>query len=201
MRNTAFGRMMSTQTCQHCHGTGKVVKTPCKDCHGTGRKRETSKVTVNIPKGVDQGSRVRLSGAGEAGRNGGGYGDLYVYIFVKPHKLYTRQGNDVIVEVPITFVQAALGGSVQVPTLDGPVDLKIPAGIQSGKVLRIRNHGIPFLRGSGRGDELVHIKVLTPQNLSARQKELLREFGEISGDKVNPEQKSFLDDLKRFFKK
>lgn len=103
--------------------------------------------------------------------------------------------------MPITFVQAALGGSVQVPTLDGPVDLKIPAGIQSGKVLRIRNHGIPFLRGSGRGDELVHIKVLTPQNLSARQKELLREFGEISGDKVNPEQKSFLDDLKRFFKK
>ena len=201
VRNTAFGRMMSTQTCQHCHGTGKIVKTPCKDCHGTGRKRETSKVTVKIPKGVDQGSRVRLSGAGEAGRNGGGYGDLYVYIFVKPHKLYTRQGNDVIVEVPITFVQAALGGSVQVPTLDGPVDLKIPAGIQSGKVLRIRNHGIPFLRGSGRGDELVHIKVLTPQNLTARQKELLREFGEISGDKVNPEQKSFLDDLKRFFKK
>ena len=191
----------SPETCPHCHGTGKIVKTPCKDCHGTGRKRETSKVTVNIPKGVDQGSRVRLSGAGEAGRNGGGYGDLYVYIFVKPHKLYTRQGNDVIVEVPITFVQAALGGSVQVPTLDGPVDLKIPAGIQSGKVLRIKGRGIPFLRGSGRGGELVHIKVLTPQNLSGRQKELLREFGEISGDKVNPEQKSFLDDLKRFFKK
>ncbi|XOQ25856.1 MAG: Chaperone protein DnaJ [Mitsuokella multacida] len=201
VRNTAFGRMMSSQTCSHCHGTGKVIKTPCKDCHGTGRKRETKTVKVGIPKGVDQGSRVRVSGAGEAGRNGGGYGDLYVYIFVKPHKLYTRHGNDVIVEVPITFVQAALGGSVQVPTLDGPVDLKIPAGIQSGKVLRIRNHGIPFLRGSGRGDELVHIKVLTPQNLSARQKELLREFGEISGDKVNPEQKSFLDDLKRFFKK
>ena len=115
-------------------------------------------------------------------------------------KIFQRQGNDVVVEVPVSFVQAALGDKVQVPTLDGPVDMKVPAGTQSGKVLRLRDKGVPNLRGAGRGDEHVVIKVLTPQNLNQRQKELLKEFGEISGDKVNPEQKSFLDNLKNLFK-
>ena len=148
---------------------------------------------------MDQGSRVRLSGQGEAGVRGGGYGDLYLYIFIKPHKFFNRQGSDVIVEVPISFVQAALGDTVQVPTLDGPVDLKIPAGIQSGKVLRMKNRGIPFLRGTGRGDQHVRIKVLTPQNLSDKQKDLLKQFAEQGGDKVNPEQKSFKEKLKDLF--
>ena len=199
--NTPFGRMVNQTTCGRCHGTGKIVKNPCSNCNGTGRKKVTRKIKVNIPKGVDNGSRVRVSGGGEAGVRGGGNGDLYVYIFIKPHKIFRREGYDVIVEVPVSFVQAALGDKVQVPTIDGPVEVKIPAGTQSGKILRLRERGIPHLRGNGRGDEHVVIKVLTPQNLNQRQKELLKEFGEISGDKVNPEQKSFLDNIKNLFKK
>ena len=200
VQNTPFGRMVNQTTCGRCHGTGKIVKNPCGDCHGTGKKKVTRKIKVNIPKGVDQGSRVRVAGGGEAGVRGGGNGDLYVYIFIKPHKIFQRQGYDVVVEVPVSFVQAALGDKVQVPTLDGPVEMKVPAGTQSGKVLRLRDKGVPNLRGTGRGDEHVVIKVLTPQSLNQRQKELLKEFGEISGDKVNPEQKSFLDNLKNLFK-
>ena len=200
VRNTPFGQMMNESPCQRCHGSGKIVKNPCHDCHGTGKKRANHKVKVTIPKGVDNGTRLRVSGHGEAGTNGGGYGDLYVYIFVKPHEFFKRQGNDVIVEVPVSFVEATLGGTVQVPTLDGPVDMKVEAGTQSGKIMRLRNRGIPFLRGSGRGDEHVVVKVLTPKNLNSRQKELLREFAEISGDKVNPEKKSFVDKLKKLFK-
>ena len=201
VHNTPFGRMMNQTTCSRCGGTGKIVKTPCPHCHGTGKTREKHTVKVTIPKGVDQGTRLRVAGHGEAGSHGGGYGDLYVYIFIKPHKFFKRQGTDVIVEVPVSFVEAALGGTVQVPTLDGPVDMKVPAGTQSGKILRLKGRGIPYLRGTGRGDEHVVVKVLTPQNLSARQKELLREFGELSGDRVNPEKKSFLDNLKKLFGK
>ena len=201
VRSTPFGQMMNETPCSRCHGTGKIVKNPCKDCHGTGKKRANHTVKVTIPKGVDNGTRLRVSGHGEAGTNGGGYGDLYVYIFVKPHEFFKRQGNDVIVEVPVSFVEATLGGTVQVPTLDGPVDMKVEAGTQSGKIMRLRNRGIPFLRGSGRGDEHVIVKVLTPQHLNTRQKELLKEFAEISVDKVNPEKKSFLDGLKKMFKK
>ena len=199
--NTPFGRMVNQTACGRCHGTGKIVKNPCGSCNGTGHKKTERKIKVSIPKGVDSGSRVRVSGGGEAGVRGGGNGDLYVYIFIKPHKIFRREGYDVIVEVPISFVQAALGDKVQVPTIDGTVEVKIPAGTQSGKILRLRERGIPHLRGNGRGDEHVVIKVLTPQNLNQRQKELLKEFGEISGDKVNPEQKSFLDNIKNLFKK
>ncbi|SDG34253.1 molecular chaperone DnaJ [Selenomonas sp. WCT3] len=200
VQNTPFGRMVNQTTCSRCHGTGKIVKNPCGECHGTGKKKVRSKIKVNIPKGIDNGQRVRVRGGGEAGKLGGEHGDLYVYIFIKPHKIYQRQGTDVVVEVPISFVQAALGDKIQVPTIDGTVEVKVPAGTQSGKILRLRERGIPHLRGTGRGDEHVVIKVLTPQNLNQRQKELLKEFGEISGDKVNPEQKSFLDNLKNLFK-
>ena len=193
--------MMNQTTCSRCHGTGKIVKTPCPDCHGSGHEKVRRKIEVRIPAGVDQGSRVRVAGGGEAGTRGGSNGDLYVYIFVKPHKLFKRQNNDVIVEVPISFVQAALGDSVDVPTLDGTVSVKIPAGTQNGKILRLKGKGIPFVRGGGRGDEHVVVKVLTPQNLTTRQKELLREFGGLCGDKVHPEQKSFKDTLKKIFGK
>jgi molecular chaperone DnaJ len=199
VHNTPLGRMMSTRTCGRCGGTGKIIKNKCRVCGGTGHVKKQHTVKGKVPAGVDQGSRVRLSGQGEAGVRGGGYGDLYLYIFIKPHKFFNRQGSDVIVEVPISFVQAALGDTVQVPTLDGPVDLKIPAGIQSGKVLRMKNRGIPFLRGAGRGDQHVRIKVLTPQNLSDKQKDLLKQFAEHGGDKVNPEQKSFKEKLKDLF--
>lgn len=200
VQNTPFGRIMNQTTCPHCHGTGQIVKNPCKKCHGSGHVRAQHKVDVTIPKGVDQGTRLRVGRGGNAGSHGGDYGDLYVYINVKPHKFFQRSGNDVVVEVPVSFVEAALGATVQVPTLDGPVDMKIPEGTQTGKTLRLKGRGIPYLRESGRGDEHVVVKVLTPQNLTGKQKELLREFGEISGDKVNPEKKSFLDGLKNLFK-
>ena len=200
VQNTPFGRMVNQTTCGRCGGTGKVVKKPCTACGGKGQKCVRRKVKVRIPAGVDNGTRVRVPGGGNAGTHGGGSGDLYVYVFIKPHKIFKRDGTDVIVEVPISFVQASLGATVQVPTLLGTVDMKVPAGTQSGQILRLKGKGIPFLRSSGRGDEHVVIKVLTPKNLSARQEELLREFGELSGDKVNPEQKSFLDNLKNLFK-
>ena len=199
VQNTPFGRMVNTRTCGRCGGTGKIVKHPCKHCNGSGKKQVRRKIEVNIPKGVDQGSRVRVSGGGQAGSRGGPNGDLYVYIFIKPHDIFHRQGTDVIVEVPVSFVQATLGDSIQVPTIDGKVELKIPAGTQSGTVLRVKGKGIPFLRGEGRGDEHVRVKVLTPQKLSNRQKELLEEFAKLSGDKVNPEQKSFMDRVKDLF--
>jgi len=199
-QNTPFGRIVNSHVCDRCGGTGKIVKTPCHDCGGKGRRSVRRKIQVKIPAGVDQGSRIRVGGAGEAGVRGGGNGDLYVYIFVKPHKLFQRDGSDVLCEVPVSFVQAALGDTVEVPTLDGKVEIKIPAGIQSGTVLRLKGKGIPYLRGSGRGDQHVRVKVLTPQKLSSKQKDILKEFGELSGESVNPEQKSFMDTVRKLFK-
>lgn len=199
-RNTPFGRMVNTRTCDRCNGSGKIVKNPCTDCHGTGKKNVRRKISVKIPAGVDHGSRIRVAGCGEAGTRGGGNGDLYVYIYVKPHKIFTRDDTDVLCEVPINFVQATLGDSIEVPTLDGKVEMKIPAGIQSGTVLRMKGKGIPHLGSNGRGDQRVRVKVLTPQNITDKQRELLKEFAELSGEKVNPEQKSFLDSIKSMFK-
>lgn len=195
-QNTPFGRMINAKVCDRCNGEGTIVHTPCKTCGGKGKKRVKRKISVKIPAGVDNGSRIRVTNAGEAGTRGGSSGDLYVYIFVKPHKLFKREGTEVICEVPITFVQASLGDEIEVPTLDGNVKMKIPEGIQSGTILRLKNKGIPYLRGQGRGDQHVKVKVLTPQKLNEKQKELLTEFGQISGENVNPEQKSW---FKKFF--
>lgn len=199
-QNTPFGRMVNQRTCSRCSGTGEIVKTPCKDCNGKGVKSVRSKVEVKIPAGVDTGNRIRVAGEGEAGVRGGSTGDLYVYITVKDHKFFKREGTEIICEVPITFVQASLGDTIEVPTLDGKVEMKIPAGIQSGTIMRLKGKGIPFLRGAGRGDQHVRIKVLTPQKLTDRQKELLREFAGIKNDKANPEQESFFKTLKNLFK-
>ena len=201
VHNTPLGRMMSSSTCDRCHGSGKIVKNPCPDCGGRGQKRVERKIKVKIPAGVGEGSRIRVSGGGEAGLRGGQSGDLYVYIFVKQHKFFTRSETDVYSEVPISFVQAALGDTVQVPTLHGQIELKIPAGTQSGKQFRLRGKGIPKLRGDGNGDHYVKVKVLTPQKLTEKQKKLLQEFGELCGENVNPEQKSWKDSVKRFFGK
>ncbi len=200
VHNTPFGRMVNATTCSRCHGTGQIIKNPCHKCHGDGTVRVQDEIEVNIPKGVDQGQRLRVSGKGNAGKHGGGRGDLYVYIFIKDHKFFKRNGNDVYVEVPISFVQAALGATVEVPTIDGKVDLKIPAGTQSGVSMRIKGRGIPYMRGNGRGDEYVHIKVLTPQKLSSKQKELLQQFDDLCSGKENPEQKTWLDKMKDFIK-
>ena len=158
-QNTPFGRMVNQRTCSRCSGTGEIVKTPCKDCNGKGVKSVRSKVEVKIPAGVDTGNRIRVAGEGEAGVRGGSTGDLYVYITVKDHKFFKREGTEIICEVPITFVQASLGDTIEVPTLDGKVEMKIPAGIQSGTIMRLKGKGIPFLRGAGRGDQHVRIKV------------------------------------------
>ncbi len=197
---TPFGVISNTRPCERCHGTGQIVKNPCEHCHGSGKVKVTREINLSIPKGVDEGQRLRISGGGQAGERGGQPGDLYVYINIKPHRIFTRQGIDVYCEVPISFVQAALGAKIEAPTIDGKVDLVIPEGTQSGKVLRIRGKGVPRLRGDERGDEYVKIKVLTPQNLSIRQKKLLRDFEDGGSDSTNnPEKKSFFDKLKDLF--
>ena len=198
-QNTAFGRFVNVRPCDRCQGEGKIVDTPCKECQGQGRVRKYRKIKVKIPGGVDSGSRLRISREGEAGTRGGPPGDLYVYIHVKPHEFFERHGQDIICEIPISFVQAALGAELQVPTLDGKVELKIPEGTQSGTSFRLRGHGIPHLRGSGRGDQHVRVKVITPKKLTDRQKELLAEFAKAGGEEVGTEEKGFFKKVKDAF--
>ena len=197
---TPFGMISNARPCERCHGTGKIIKTPCSHCHGAGKVRVESDIKVVIPKGVDTGNRLKIANGGQPGERGGANGDLYVYIFIKHHAIFSRQGVDVHCELPITFVQAALGATVEAPTIDGSVELKIPEGTQSGQILKIRGKGIPQLRGEGRGDEFVKIKVLTPKNLSDKQKQLLRDFESGGNDSKNhPEKKSFFDKVKGLF--
>ncbi len=200
MTRTAFGVISNARPCERCHGTGKIIKNPCPHCHGNGKVRVERDIKVNIPKGVDNGTRLRIQNGGQAGTRGGSAGDLYVYINIKPHQTFTRDGVNVYCEVPISFVQATLGATVKAPTLDGLIELKIPEGTQSGTVFKIRGKGIQQLRGEGRGDEFVKVKVLTPKNLSAYQRKLLQDFEKSGTDATNnPEQKSFLDKLKGLF--
>ena len=190
------------QTCPHCRGSGRIVRNPCDNCLGQGRIRRAKKLSVKIPPGVDNGDRVRLSGEGEAGRNGGPSGDLYVEVQVREHPIFERDGMHLSCEVPVSFATAALGGSVEVPTLDGPVTLKIPTESQSGRVFRLREKGVKSVRGSARGDLFCRVVVETPVHLSHDQRTLLREFEEslkADGAKHAPRQKSFFDGLKRFF--
>lgn len=196
---TPFGTISNARPCERCHGTGKIIKTPCGHCHGSGKVRVDKDIRISIPKGVDTGNRLRIQNGGQAGERGGPNGDLYVYLNIKPHPIFTREGINVFCEVPISFVQATLGATIDAPTIDGRVELKIPEGIQSGTVLKIRGKGIQVLRGEGRGDEFVKIKVLTPKNLSAYQRKLLQDFDKGGNDNNNPEQKSFLDKLKGLF--
>ena len=197
---TPFGVISNARPCERCHGTGQIIKNPCGHCHGAGKVRVEREMKVVVPKGVDTGNRLKIGGGGQAGERGGSPGDLYVYIVVKHHPIFSREGTSVYCELPITFVQAALGATVDAPTIDGKVELKIPEGTQSGQVLTMRNRGIPNLRGEGRGDEFVKIKVLTPKNLSARQKQLLREFEDGGNDvKNHPEKKTFFDKVKGLF--
>lgn len=199
-QNTMFGQMRNVRPCSRCHGEGKIITEPCKECKGKGTVRKTKKLKVKIPAGVNDGSRLRVSGEGEAGMRGGPSGDLYVYLYVKPHKFFERDGNTVLCEVPINIVQATLGDEIKVPTLDGQVTMKIPEGTQPGQVLRLKGKGIPSLRGGSRGDQLVRIKVVVPKKLSEKQKDALRKFADISKDNINPEEKSFLNKIKDLFK-
>ena len=199
-QNTMFGQMVNERPCSRCKGDGKIISEPCKECRGKGTVKRNKKLKVKIPAGVDNGSRLRVSGEGEAGAKGGPSGDLYVYLYVKPHKFFERDGTTVLCEVPINIVQATLGADIKVPTLDGQVTMKVPEGTQPGKVLRLKGKGIPSLRGGSRGDQLVRIKVVVPTKLSDKQKDALRKFADISKDNINPEEKSFMDKVKDFFK-
>ncbi len=190
------------QTCPKCHGSGKVVQNPCTTCSGHGRIKRQKTLSVKIPAGVDEGDRIRLSGEGEAGVNGGPSGDLYVVIHVRAHEVFTRDGNDLHCEMPVSFTKAALGGEIEIPTLDGYAKIKIPAETQSGKVFRLRGKGIKGVRSSGYGDLLCHVVVETPVKLTARQKELLAELEEINqsdSSQHNPRAKSWMDKVKDFF--
>jgi len=189
------------QSCPHCHGTGQVIKNPCSSCHGQGRTQERKTLSVKVPAGVDNGDRIRLSGEGEAGERGAPSGDLYVQIAVKAHPLFIREENNLYSEVPISFVAAALGGELEVPTLDGRVKLKIPAETQSGKMFKLRGKGVKSVRGGAVGDLLVRVSVETPVNLSAKQKEILTAFGETMGGRANkhsPKEHSWLGGVKKF---
>jgi molecular chaperone DnaJ len=190
------------QTCPRCQGTGKMVANPCGTCSGSGRVKKHKTLAVKIPAGVDEGDRIRLSGEGEAGVNGGPTGDLYVVIQIKQHSVFTRDHNDLHCEMPISFTTAALGGEIEIPTLDGYAKIKIPAETQSGKVFRLRGKGIKGVRSTAHGDLMCHVIVETPVSLTSRQKELLQEFESISNKdsaRHNPRAKSWMDRVKEFF--
>jgi len=192
------------QTCPVCHGRGKEIKEACTKCHGHGRVEKQKTLSVKVPAGVDNGDRIRLSGEGEAGGNGGPSGDLFVQIYVKKHPIFERDGNDLYCEVPIPFVAAALGGELEIPTLTGKLKLKVPAESQSGKLFRLRNKGVKSVRSGHTGDLLCRISIETPVNLSDEQKAILRQFEEATGgsgggEKHSPKHNSWLDGVKKFF--
>jgi molecular chaperone DnaJ len=197
---TQQGFFSISTTCSQCRGEGTIISDPCPKCQGQGRLRKQESLSVRIPPGVDNGSRLKLRGEGEAGYGGGTPGDLYVIIHVKEHSLFVRQENHIVIEVPISFPQAALGCEIEVPTLEGKVNLKVPSGTQSGKVLRLKGKGIIDLHGYGRGDQLIRVVVETPRSLTARQRELLEEFAKLDGKAVNhPLSKGFVDQIKKMF--
>jgi molecular chaperone DnaJ len=190
------------QTCPRCRGTGQIIRNPCDTCLGQGRHRRGKKLSVKVPAGVDSGDRIRLAGEGEAGRNGGPPGDLYVEVQVRDHAIFERDGEHLSCEVPISFATAALGGTVEVPTLDGEVTIKVPAETQSGRVFRLRDKGVKPVRGGPRGDLFCRVVIETPVHLSAEQRELVRKLEESlhgDGQRHAPRQKGFFEGVKRFF--
>jgi molecular chaperone DnaJ len=190
------------QTCPACKGAGTQIKDPCKTCNGLGRNAKTKTLNVKVPAGVDDGDRIRLSGEGEAGRNGGPSGDLYVEIRIEPHKIFDREGSDLSCEVPISFATATMGGEVELPTLDGTVSLKVPAGTQSGKIFRLRGKGVTTVRDHRTGDLFARVAIETPINLTPEQEGLLKKFEDsisAGGDRHNPRAGGWLESVRRFF--
>jgi molecular chaperone DnaJ len=197
---TSRGFISLRQSCPHCQGSGRILEKPCKTCHGDGRHEHNSEIKLRIPPGVDTGSRLRSSGNGEAGFRGGPAGDLYVVLHVKSHDLFQRDGDDLICEAPVSFVQAALGAEIEVPTLDGKVTVKIPSGTQPGAAFRVKGKGVRNLQGYGHGDLHVRIRVQVPSHLNAEQKAKLREFAALSGEDANPTDKGLLGKAKNLFR-
>jgi molecular chaperone DnaJ len=188
------------RTCERCGGEGSIIKTPCPSCGGKGRVRAKKEIDVTIPAGVDTGSRLRLHDQGEAGEKGGRRGDLYLAIHVKDHEIFERHGSDVYCEVPVDFVTATLGGEIEVPTLEGKIKMKIPAGTQGGKVFRLRGKGIAHLHDHGRGDQLAKVQIDVPADLTAEQKRLLKEFQRASVSHPGPLEQSFIEKMRRMFR-
>ncbi len=196
----ASGVFSVSRPCPRCHGEGAFIEHPCTDCRGSGRVVAGRKVQVRIPAGVDGGLRMRMSGEGEAGVRGGPRGDLYIDLAVHPHEFFSRRDNHVLCDAPVSFVQAALGAEIEVPTLTGTAPLKIPAGTQSGKIFRLKGKGIALLNGQGIGDQEIRVVVETPMHLSDKQKDLLKQFAALSGEKVNPMVNSFIEKMKRLLR-
>ena len=188
-QRTPFGVMQSTVDCPKCNGRGKIIHQPCEKCKGLGMVRRNRNITVNIPGGIDNGQTISMRGQGSAGVNGGEAGDLYVTVTVKRHEMFERDGTSVILSIPISFVQAALGAELEVPTLDGNVKYTVPAGTQTGSVFRLKNKGIQNLRGSGRGDQYITVNVDVPKSLNHEQKDLLIKFAEAGGESVDNKKK------------
>jgi molecular chaperone DnaJ len=197
---TSRGIFSIAQTCPHCKGAGRILEKPCKSCHGGGRRERHSKIKLHIPPGVNTGSRLRSSGNGEAGFRGGHPGDLYVILHVKPHEIFQRDGDDLLCEVPVGFVQATLGAEIEVPTLDGRTTIKIPVGTQPGTVFRVKDKGVKKLQGYGHGDLHVRVQVEVPTLLSHEQKAKLQEFAESCGEDANPISKSFFEKARKLFR-
>jgi molecular chaperone DnaJ len=197
---TARGIFSIAQTCPRCEGAGRIIENPCKQCRGTGRRERATKIKLKVPPGVDTGARLRSSGNGEAGLRGGPSGDLYVVLHVKQHEIFARDGDDLICEVPISFVQAALGAELDVPTLDGPAKIKIPTGTQTGSVFRLKGKGVKNVQGYGWGDLHVRVSVEVPTNLNAEQRAKLQEFADMCDRNVNPKTQSFFEKAKNIFR-
>lgn len=200
VQRTPFGQFASTQTCSTCRGTGEIVENPCTSCNGTGKEKKSRNITINIPAGVDTNSVIPLRGEGNHGDNGAPTGDLYVYINVKDHEIFERDGDDVWCEIPISFTKAALGGSIEVPTLEGKVKYEVPSGTQTGTVFRLKNRGIKNVRGTNKGDQYVKVKIEVPKKLTDKQKQILSQFAEESGETNDGEKKGFFDKIKDSFK-
>ncbi|HLX25731.1 MAG TPA: molecular chaperone DnaJ [Candidatus Cybelea sp.] len=198
VRQTPLGQIVTQTTCTRCGGDGHVVEHPCEACEGRGRREIERRLTVKVPAGVDDGSRIRIGGNGEAGVRGGPPGDLYVYLTIKPHQVFKREGLDTFVDVPLSFPQATLGGSLSVPSLDGNVELTIAAGTQTGTTLRLRGRGMPSVRGTQRGDHHVTVHVVVPTKLNKRQRELLEEYARSGGDAID--ERSFFERVKDAFR-
>ena len=200
-RDTPLGRVMTTATCDVCHGTGKEIKEKCPTCHGSGHEKQLHKIKVKVPAGVETGQQMRMNGGGDAGKNGGPYGDLYVIFNVAASKQFERDGAEIFYEMPLEFVQAALGDEVEIPTVHGTVKLKIPAGTQTGQNFRLRGKGAPKLRGTGNGDQHVIVNIVTPKKLNDAQRDALQAFAKASGHTVTSQKpEGFFDKLKKEFK-
>jgi len=196
VRQTLLGSMVQVSTCQVCNGQGETIATACHSCNGRGLVRRNRKKVVSIPAGVDNGNQIRLAGEGQPGENGGPNGNLYLVVRVVSHKYFRRRENDIMMDLNINIAQATLGAEVEVPTVDGPTMLKIPAGIQPGKVLRMRGKGVPHLRGTGRGDQMVVVNVEIPKSLNPEQRKLIEQLATSLGSEVRPAERGFLDWLK-----